>query len=309
VAGVATCAIALVGLGPADWWLCDLFANLRLHTVAALAVLAFLALWQRIAGLAATVVASLIAIVFVELTADRDAAPVASLSRSLAILSYNLGPVAERRAEVRTFLRGSGADLLILQEYSPRWHEALGELAVGFPHVLAEPLPGAFGIAVYSRLPLDGSVRRFPGSRIPYVHATVGTGAGPLLILGLHLQWPIEPDAFAERNEQLAYLLETYAASDDALLACGDWNLTPWSGWFRRLREAGLSAGAPGWSLDATWPSGLAKAGIAIDHCLASASVGIVARQPGPALGSDHRPLKVRAGVKATPAASPASAR
>ena len=102
------------------------------------------------------------------------------------------------------------------------------------------------------------------------------------------------PRAFATRNEQIAAIGALLQDSDAPLLVCGDWNLTPWSGWYRHVLSFGLRDGRLRERLTPTWPARLALLGIPIDHCLASPETVIASKRIGPALGSDHRPIVVR---------------
>jgi endonuclease/exonuclease/phosphatase (EEP) superfamily protein YafD len=79
-----------------------------------------------------------------------------------------------------------------------------------------------------------------------------------------------------------------------AAIIAGDFNATPWSGAFERLRnEAGLDDSSLGFGVQPSWPSWLGPLGIPIDHCLYTGALAATARSIGPALGSDHRALTV----------------
>jgi endonuclease/exonuclease/phosphatase family metal-dependent hydrolase len=74
----------------------------------------------------------------------------------------------------------------------------------------------------------------------------------------------------------------------------GDLNVTAQSPHFRRLLSAGAlrDAGAGrGWQ--PTWPVGFPLLGIRIDHALVNAAVRVREYGRGPAIGSDHWPLKI----------------
>ncbi len=72
----------------------------------------------------------------------------------------------------------------------------------------------------------------------------------------------------------------------------GDLNTTPWSREFRRLlAQSGLDGPL---LRPRTLPARLGWAGLPIDHVLAGGGLRVAAVEPGPDLGSDHRPVVAR---------------
>ena len=296
LAGVLTgiaAAVLVVGFGPQDWWLCDLLANLRAHVllsslvlIPALAVLGR----QRLAGASAAAALAVVALSFQPFVGAAAAGP--ANAATLSIMSFNLSATIRSPERIRHYLEDTPAEVVVLQEYTPDWHAELAGLSERFPYAIVEPKTGYFGIALYSRVPLtDAKALSFPGTDIPFITATAETGGRRLSLTGLHLDWPMVPSSFAARNRQMEHLLGT--APESAFVACGDWNMTPWSSWYRELRAAGLHDGDVGNRLLPTWPARLGWLGIPIDHCLATGDVGIVSKLVGPRLGSDHRPVLV----------------
>lgn len=294
---LASIGVALAGLGHRDWWLCDLLANLRVHSVAAMLLLLPLQLGSGRPRLATATTAAVALAIAVSVGPVTNATRGDGLERpaGLTVVSYNLGPVFRNADAVIDYFRAEPGDVLVLQEYTPPWHESLRTLRRLYPHVITEPRDGPFGIAVMSRLPLsDTVIHAFTGRQIPLIATTVDVPGRRIHLLGLHLEWPMLPAAFAVRNEQLSEVVDLIAGAEAPLLVCGDWNMTPWSGSYRRLLASGVHDG--GWRarVKPTWPSALSLLGIPIDHCVASPDVDIATRQIGPALGSDHRPVVVR---------------
>jgi len=103
------------------------------------------------------------------------------------------------------------------------------------------------------------------------------------------------PAMAAKRDRMLAGLGTWAERRDKPRVVMGDLNATPWSASLRGLlRESRLVNSQAGFGVSGTWPSSMPAAGrIPIDHCLHSLEVVTVAREVGPDVGSDHRPLKV----------------
>jgi len=296
LAGVLTglaAAVALLGFGPRDWWLCDLLANLRAHVLLSMLLMvpALVVLGRpQLAAVSAAASLAVIALSFQPFVGTAAAGP--ATAGTLSIMSFNLSATMRSPDRVRRYLEETHVDIVILQEYTPGWHTELAALSERFPHVVVEPKTGYFGIAMFSRVPLaDAEVPAFPGTDVPYIAASAEIGDRYLSLIGLHLDWPMVPSSFAARNRQMEHLLGR--APESAFVACGDWNMTPWSAWYRKLRAAGLHDGDTGNRLLPTWPARLGWLGIPIDHCLASRDVHIVSKHLGPRLGSDHRPILV----------------
>jgi endonuclease/exonuclease/phosphatase (EEP) superfamily protein YafD len=100
------------------------------------------------------------------------------------------------------------------------------------------------------------------------------------------------PRNSAFRNEELNALVAFSKAQQGPLIVAGDFNLTPWSEYFRdALSAAGLQDAALGFGIARSWPAQFAPVGMRIDHCLLSPHWRSVSADVGPALGSDHLPL------------------
>ncbi len=290
--GIAV-GVAILGFGPRDWWLCDLFANLRIHALLSMLlsipVLAILR-ERRLAGIIAVATLVIGALSLQPLVGSAAAGPASTAA--LSIMSFNLSATIRSPDKVRRYVEAAPADIVILQEYTPDWHAELAGLSEQFPHVVVEPKTGYFGIAMLSRVPLTSAETSvFPGTDVPFIAATAELGDRRLSLVGLHLDWPMVRSSFTARNRQIEHLLSM--APDSAFVACGDWNMTPWSRWYRTLEASGLHDGDAGNRLLPTWPTRLGWLGIPIDHCFATGDLRIVSKRVGPPLGSDHRPILV----------------
>lgn len=289
-------AIAAIGFGSRGWWISDTLANLRIHSVAALLVLLAAYWYRRHPRSTSATVIFLAGVLLLAPFGDAEIGKTEEGTQSdeFVVVSYNLKSGLKDFQKSRDFLLSTPADMLILQEYSFDWHERLQQLSEQFPYAVTEPRDGYFGIALFSRHSLSKqAAMQFPGSQIPFIQATVTFANQDIDVLGLHLQWPMIPSSFAERNRQIGYIIDRAAKGDRRLIACGDWNLTPWSGWYRQLIDAGLSNGTETVRFFPTWPAKLGWLGIPIDHCLTAGNLKASRKQIGPSIGSDHRPISV----------------
>ena len=117
----------------------------------------------------------------------------------------------------------------------------------------------------------------------------------PIAIYALHTLPPMSRSFQEQRNFELSVLaLYAQPSPDIHVIAEGDWNITPYSPWFRDLlKKTDLNYQSYGLFLDPTWPSfmPLAMLRIPIDQILFSNGLIQTGKYVGPSTGSDHHAL------------------
>jgi endonuclease/exonuclease/phosphatase (EEP) superfamily protein YafD len=294
VAGwLAALGTVVASFGPATW-LAELTSHFRAQYVAVLTVAAVvLASGRRRGGAAlfgALALANVTAIypLYVPEPVHVDP-PVAPLRAMLS----NVHGRNERYDLVLDAVRRNDPDLVVLLEVDARWLERLAALGQSHPYSIREPRDDNFGIALYSKHPLDDAQVTYHGI-VPSLTADVRTGSAPLHVVATH---PISPVAGLYARLRNSHLRELALAMRDAprpAVLIGDLNVTPWSVHFARLLEvAGLEDSMRGFGLQSSWPAGIWPARLPIDHCLYTSGVRVVDRRLGPYVGSDHYPVIV----------------
>lgn len=277
------------------WWVCDLASHFRVQYGLFLAACALVLLAQK--RLRAAAVPATLALVNGALVAPcywPVAEPPAG-PRALRVGVVNLLCLNREPTRALAFFRAARPDFLLLMEVTEHWLRALDELKDDYPHTYALPREDSFGIAVFSRLPLDPVESRQLGSALlPSLLFQVTVDGQTLTVLGTHPLPPVSAANTARRNEHLAQAAQLVRALSGPVLLLGDLNTTPWSSSFRDLVNAsGLRDGRRGQGIQATWPVAVPLLRIPIDHCLASPEIAIHALTVGPDLGSDHFPVLV----------------
>jgi endonuclease/exonuclease/phosphatase (EEP) superfamily protein YafD len=230
-----------------------------------------------------------------------EAAVSAAPLDAVRVLSLNLYYRNDRYAEVRDYLLGSDADLLVLSELTPAWVRELQSVTSRYPFWMSLDQRGPWGLGVFSRYPLrDPRSTSLGVAGSVNVRALVELPGGAVDLVAVHLSSPTTPERAAMRNRQLAELARLLgpAPADGAAgpprMLIGDMNLTPFSPYFSELlartglRDARRPAGLLG-----TWPTWLPPLQITIDQCLVDAALGVAGVTRGPVVGSDHYPLEV----------------
>ena len=195
-------------------------------------------------------------------------------------------------------------DVVFLLEYSNLWHDACEPLAEQYPHHVRVRRWHGYGIAMFSKLPINESQIVQPFSEkmdLPVIDATVDVAGQSLRLIAIHTFSPINDFRWKLRNDQLKQVVDVINQGDTATVLVGDFNMGPAS---RRLdallASAGLRESRTGFGRQPTWPAYAGPFAVPIDHALVSESVHIHNRFVGDAIGSDHLPIFVDLSIAGT---------
>jgi endonuclease/exonuclease/phosphatase (EEP) superfamily protein YafD len=227
---------------------------------------------------------------------DAVAASVASPDRvPVRLLLANLQYSNGAHAEFTRLVGDEQPDVIVVEEVTPAWAEALTGLGERFPARKLVPREGAFGIGILSRWPMhDVELLDFGHPGYPAMLAHIATGSGRLTLLAAHPPPPISDSLYAVRNDQLRQAAELLRGRGPRTVLLGDLNTSPWSPFFAKLvQQSGLTSARAGFGLLPTWPSFFPPAMIPIDHCLISRDARVTGVRTGPDIGSDHLPLVI----------------
>ncbi|MGH8260435.1 MAG: endonuclease/exonuclease/phosphatase family protein [Steroidobacteraceae bacterium] len=314
VGSMLTAAAALVATllaaTAAHWWIGDLAVHFRLQYAAAALVALIVLAWVRHWSWAG---AALVALILDVLAAAPVLAPPHLVQRAVAgtvareplrIASINVLFHNTHYGRVIAFLQRARPDAAVLVEITPRWRDALaaplrGELpyqfyAAGWPRQAGRDVD-SHGTLLLSRWPIEHVVPIAMGPHAdPTVVAALDIRGRTLHLIGVHPSWPIGPAVSAERNRELRRLAALARSTPAPIVMAGDFNVTPFSPYFRTFVAAsGLRWAAQGAGWQPTWPTFLPPGGIQIDHAFVSPAIAVRRFARGPGIGSDHRPILV----------------
>jgi endonuclease/exonuclease/phosphatase (EEP) superfamily protein YafD len=223
------------------------------------------------------------------------AVPAAGTGPRLRLFSANLHFDNPQIDAVADEIRMAAPDVVALAELNERNAAGLRESGVlaRYPHQVVRARGGAFGIGLWSRLPvLHPEVTEVAG--VPIVRATLLLGGRPVELYVVHTVAPVGDDLERWRA-QLAWLDRAVRQEPGPLVVAGDLNATRWHRGLSRLLAGGLDDAhercGRGWA--GTWPRGrwpLAPL-LRLDHVLVSPEVGVRAVWEGAGHGSDHLPV------------------
>jgi endonuclease/exonuclease/phosphatase (EEP) superfamily protein YafD len=296
IAAFATAAFSLLTLLDQLHRLLELFSHFRAQyfVVAAVLGITFLALRDRgwAIGMLALTALNAVWIAPWYLSPDRHTVSDAS---TIKVLHANVYGRNDQYQRFLTLLEAEQPDLFFVQEMSAGMQTALQVVHADYPYRDVIVRNDNFGIAVYSRMPLDSVLRHeSPPDALPSLLVATRVDGRPITFLSTHPMPPIGRSGFDSRNEQLHDIGALANSVARPIILIGDLNISMWAAHYRLLlTQTGLRNARQGFGLLPSWPAQLPFAMIPIDHCLVSGDVDIIDIRTSPAIGSDHLPLIV----------------
>lgn len=224
-----------------------------------------------------------------------------NVAPQIRVLSFNINVQNKNQDEVINVVRDNNPDVAVFIEVDKNAVENLKDN-------LKDTLPYAFrshggGLAMLSRFPIkDAKGDNFNGQGGHNLIATLEVDKKPIKLIGTHPLVPVKQGTFHSRNLQLAALSNYIGGLNEPLILVGDFNLTPWSPYYRRfINQTKLHNTRLGFGILPTWPKPashvnlphwlLPLMNIPIDHCFVSQHFGVAKIYAGANANSDHAAL------------------
>jgi endonuclease/exonuclease/phosphatase (EEP) superfamily protein YafD len=296
--------LTVAGFFSRHFWLFDLSCHFRAQYAVSLgcAVAAFLLArqWRRgvVAGVFVALNAAVIAPLYLPIGTSVDEAIEYAPNR-LRILAANVLTSNRRYDDLLDLARREQPDLIVLSEVNREWIDRLEPLRVDYPHHREVAQADNFGMALYSKLPLeDLETVELGAARLPAITAKVRRKDAGFTIYAVHVLPPSGEANWRERNQELLELAARVNSQQGAVVVIGDLNTTSWSAAFDDFAATtGLVDSRRGFGLQPSVPSDRLIVRIPIDHCLVSPGIKVFGRRVGPNIGSDHLPIVVDLGI------------
>lgn len=285
-------------LGRFNWFL-DLFSHFRVQYMQLCLPIIGIYLWKRmnIKAVAAIALAVINYSLVLPFYFGKPDAPTAKPTRAMLM---NILAINGNSDEVLEAIKNTDPDILVLEEFTPKWAEKLTVLDKTYPHKVSEPQTGCFGIILLSKHPLKTSkVIEVGDADVPTIVTDVYLPDGDITVIATHPLPPLSGSYSKFRNTQLAALPTVIQEQEKPVLLIGDLNASPWSSHFQTLeKESGLNNSMKGFGFQPSWPKQLPFFKIPIDHMLHSDEIIIHNRMIGQGVGSDHLPVIVDFSVR-----------
>jgi len=228
------------------------------------------------------------------LPAHTRAAPHGADAVQLRILQSNILTSNTNAPALLALIARERPDVVVLQEPDERWLRDLAPLTNTYPVCASLPRDDNFGAAIYCKTnALSASIFLLGDPEgAPSSLARIAVNGKTLTVIGTHPLAPYNRYTWRGRNGYTLELAEKIRAVAGPVVVTGDFNNTPWSTHFRAfLKASGLHDSSQGRGPLPTWPAASPLLRIPLDHCFHSGDVRILAKRPGPDIGSDHLPL------------------
>jgi endonuclease/exonuclease/phosphatase (EEP) superfamily protein YafD len=122
-------------------------------------------------------------------------------------------------------------------EYSDAVQQRIEPAFADYPHRLIRTSRLTMGLALFSRLPIEGAeVHRGEETRIPVFELRLRTDDGAFTFVGGH-PWPPQLQWAGLHRSQMEAITRVAAAAAPPLVVAGDFNAAPWSHTMRELAE------------------------------------------------------------------------
>lgn len=292
LATVLIAAFSILGYFGYYSWIIDLFSHFRFQYLLVAGICFFIFILYK--SFSWAVVSFILCLMnFVEVYPYLSFYSEKELSCELKISAINVLSINRESEKVIAFIKEEDPDIIILQEYTEWWETALKDFVNDHAFKYEINRADNFGIAIVSKTaPTSIEVINLSKTPVPSLLATYEIDGKEIKILATHPVSPLSKGNFKHRNEQLANVAQLKEDLGDYFIIAGDLNITPYS-WFFKVMKEQLDAeeARKNFGLNATWPALPWPLIIPIDHILISPNLKVIDFNNGNYIGSDHLPV------------------
>jgi endonuclease/exonuclease/phosphatase (EEP) superfamily protein YafD len=212
--------------------------------------------------------------------------------RAVRLLIANVETGNSHYADIERLVDRTRPDVVGIVELTPAMATHLQRALPEYTVRRLAPQADAYGIGVFSRVPLSASVEHNPADAPPVIVARMRVRGKAVTIVVAHIHTPFKGSIY---HRELDALARERPAFGPRVVICGDFNTPPWAGPFRKLADSAELAelyGRGAWS-GYSWPTWSWLLRVPLDNCLVSGGLAVVRHEEGSRIGSDHFPLIV----------------
>lgn len=230
---------------------------------------------------------------------DATPAQARDSTNRMRILVINVLIKNREDARLRQLVQATQPDVLLALEPDDWWAQALKPLQASYPYHVELPRPDAYGLLLYSRLPLAATqVQNLLQRGVPSVRTRLRLPSGRQVdFFGIHPTPPIPdnyPDGVGLRGMALGKVADMVRSNTLPTIVAGDFNDVSWSSTIAQLTRTGqLRDVSRGRGFYNTFDARSHLARWPLDHFFVSPQWRVVALKRLPDVGSDHFPLYI----------------
>jgi endonuclease/exonuclease/phosphatase (EEP) superfamily protein YafD len=277
------------------WWAFDLMSGYRVQLAILLLAAAALygLLYARVTALVFAVAAAVN--VFLVLPLFVGSPVQAAGVENLKVASYNTARSTTDVAAVVDWVQGEAADVIFLFETDRELVEALELAEVPFEVYSGHATDRVYGIIMLSRINVTAETLAAGPTGEPVLRAEAKLGESAVVLYATRAQRATGEEEAEVRDLTLADVGSWAAAEALPVVVVGPLNTSQWSYAFRDLKSgADLVDSMAGYGFQPSYRADMWMGfRIPADQALYSKQLTTTERSLGPALGSDHLPLRV----------------
>jgi endonuclease/exonuclease/phosphatase (EEP) superfamily protein YafD len=213
----------------------------------------------------------------------------------LRVIVANVLTSNKRYNDFIQFVQQENPDAIVIMEIDETWQKQLQPLKQILPYSIEEPSSDNFGIALFSKFPLQNPVTHYWAEgayAVPSLTANISINQKPITLVATHPLPPLKSDYFMYRNQHMIDMANYVKKLENPTIVMGDLNMSMWSPNFRQfIKTTGMKSTRQGFGVQPSWPVDSPFLLIPIDHCLVSSDLAVKHNRIGSDIGSDHYPL------------------
>ncbi|MEM6768161.1 MAG: endonuclease/exonuclease/phosphatase family protein [Bacteroidota bacterium] len=267
----------------------ELFCHFRLQHVICLCA-AIIILWKNSRWIIFSLTLIGLTANFLPLFSLVGKIPVENQRESLTLCSINVLSYSQTYEKVITYLEKEDPEVVVLIEMNERWKVALDSLRLTYPYVVDASAEGNYGMMLFSKLPFEWERIEYLGPmQSPMIVVRLLAG---VTVAGVHFRSPDLYEKFLARNHTYQTVGNRKKQYPEPYIFMGDFNTTTYSVYLQEfVQKMELVDSRKGRGLYSSWPSLFFPLWVPIDHAFVSEGLGVVRRETGGYLGSDHLPI------------------
>jgi endonuclease/exonuclease/phosphatase (EEP) superfamily protein YafD len=218
------------------------------------------------------------------------------LENPIRVMVANVLTSNKRYSDFIQYVQQENPAVLVVMEMDEIWQKQLQPLKRMLPYAIEEPSADNFGIALFSKFPLEKAKLQYWGAgayAVPSITANISVNQKPVSLIATHPLPPLKSDYFMYRNQHMVEMADYVKQLKNPTIVMGDLNMSMWSPYFRQfIKTTGMKSSRQGFGVQPSWPADAPLLQIPIDHCLVSRdNISLINNRIGKDIGSDHYPL------------------
>jgi endonuclease/exonuclease/phosphatase (EEP) superfamily protein YafD len=215
---------------------------------------------------------------------------------TITFLTANVRMSNRRTDKLLDFIKKHNPDVLLLTETDQYWVHKMSVLSEDYPHQISQPQDNTYGMALYSKLPLQHSKVRFLVEEdVPSIDTQIDFNGQSIQFIGLHPRPPAPWNDDQNKDFELIKVAGMTNWNNHPSVVSGDLNDVGWSDITKQFQSiSGLLDPRVGRGFYNTYNALIPVFRIPIDHFFVSKHFKLVEMRRLGHFGSDHFPVLLK---------------